>query len=259
MDKLGVTPENLAEMDARYHFARRILAERVSMSRADRIITSTRQERMEQYAHPAYQGAVDPNDDRKFALIPPGVNRRVFSPYPRAEDSLIRKRIRAALERDIAEGRRELPLVVYSGRLDRKKNLMGLVRAFAQSQTLQVSANLGIVVRGLEDPLRDYDALSASECEIMDEIVSALDAHGLWGKVTALSLNSQDELAAAYRFLTESRSVFALTSYYEPFGLAPLEAMAAGLPAVVTKNGGPAESLREIMGGRLFEGCEGTG
>ncbi|HET7272673.1 MAG TPA: PfkB family carbohydrate kinase, partial [Rubrobacter sp.] len=35
------------------------------------------------------------------------------------------------------------------------------------------------------------------------------------------------------------------TALYEPFGLAPLEAMAAGLPAVVTKFGGPSESMRE--------------
>ena len=39
--------------------------------------------------------------------------------------------------------------------------------------------------------------------------------------------------------------MFALTALYEPFGLAPLEAMASGRPAVVTKNGGPAESMRE--------------
>ncbi|MBE9473116.1 MAG: glycosyltransferase, partial [Chloroflexi bacterium] len=45
------------------------------------------------------------------------------------------------------------------------------------------------------------------------------------------------------RYLVACRSVFALTTHYEPFGLAPLEAMAAGLPAVVTRNGGPSESL----------------
>ena len=32
-----------------------------------------------------------------------------------------------------------------------------------------------------------------------------------------------------------------LTSLYEPFGLAPLEAAATGLVPVVTKNGGPSE------------------
>ena len=75
--------------------------------------------------------------------------------------------------------------------------------------------------------------------------MKVVDEGGLLGKISLFSLDSQDELAAAYRFLAESRSVFALTTYYEPFGLAPLEAMAAGLPAVVTKNGGPTESLRE--------------
>ncbi|MCL7454734.1 MAG: glycosyltransferase, partial [Anaerolineae bacterium] len=67
----------------------------------------------------------------------------------------------------------------------------------------------------------------------------------LWGKVSAFSLNSQQELASAYRYLSKRRSVFALTALYEPFGLAPLEAMAAGLPAIVTQNGGPSESLYE--------------
>ena len=39
--------------------------------------------------------------------------------------------------------------------------------------------------------------------------------------------------------------MFALTALYEPFGLAPLEAMSCGLPAVVTRSGGPSESLWE--------------
>jgi hypothetical protein len=63
--------------------------------------------------------------------------------------------------------------------------------------------------------------------------------------VSMFAVRGQRRLAAAYRFLAGRRSVFALTANYEPFGLAPLEAMAAGLPAVVTKNGGPSESLRE--------------
>jgi sucrose-phosphate synthase len=245
MDKLGVTPESLAEMDARFHFARRILAERVSMNHAGRIITSTTQERMEQYAHPAYHGAVDPGDDTRFAVIPPGVNRRVFSPIPVPGDAAIQRRIEAALERDIAQGRQRLPLVIASSRLDKKKNHVGLVQAFARSQDLQASANLAIVVRGLEDPLRQYEDLSPGEKAIMDEITTLMTAHDLWGKVTAFPLNSQSELAAAYRYLAPRRSVFSLTALYEPFGLAPLEAMSCGLPAVVTENGGPSESLQE--------------
>jgi sucrose-phosphate synthase len=245
MDKLGVTPENLAEIDAGFHFARRISAERISMNHAGRIITSTSQERMEQYAHPAYHGAVDPSDSAHFTVIPPGVNRHVFSPAPSSEDAVIQRRIHAALERDIAHGRQELPMAVASSRLDTKKNHVGLVQAFARSQDLQASANLAIVVRGLDDPLRQYETLSSGEKAIMDEITALMTSQDLWGKVTAFPLNSQSELAAAYRYLAQRHSVFALSALYEPFGLAPLEAISCGLPAVVTKNGGPSESLQE--------------
>ena len=48
------------------------------------------------------------------------------------------------------------------------------------------------------------------------------------GLVSMFALRSQGQLAAAYRFFSSQRSVFALTADYEPFGLAPLEAMAAG-------------------------------
>lgn len=245
MDKLGVSRKSLAAEHAHFHFARRILAERVSMNHAGRIITSTTQERMEQYGHSAYQGAVDPDDGSRFAVIPPGVNLQVFSPEPGGQDAAIERRIGAALARDIDDERRHLPLVVASSRLDPKKNHIGLVQAFATSQPLQASANLALVVRGLDDPLHHYDKLSAGERAILDDITAILAEHGLWGQVTAFPLNSQQELAAAYRCLAQRGSVFALTALYEPFGLAPLEAMSCGLPAVVTQNGGPSESMRE--------------
>jgi sucrose-phosphate synthase len=252
MEKLGVTPESLAGRHARFHFARRIFAERVSMNHAGCIITSSKQERMAQYGHPAYHGAVDPEDDSRFAVIPPGVNLRVFSPEPTAEDAAIQRRIEAAVQRDITEGRRDLPLVIASSRLDRKKNHIGLVQAFAVSEDLRASANLAIVVRGLEDPLRDYDRLGPEEKSIMDEITGLISEQGLWGMMTAFPLNSQEELAAAYRSLAGGGSAFAVTALYEPFGLAPLEAMSCGLPAVVTQNGGPSESLRDEETGQEF-------
>jgi sucrose-phosphate synthase len=250
MDKLNASPDSLPDLDARYHFARRIIAERVSMNHAEGIVTSTRQERMDQYSHPAYRGAVDVADDGRFVVIPPGVNRRVFSPEPAPADQAIVARVEAAIARDIAAARGHLPLVVCSSRLDRKKNHLGLVRAFAQSEALQAAANLAIVVRGLDDPLRQRGQLGDQERAIMHEIAVLLDEEGLWEAVTSFPLNSQPELAAAYRHLAKRRSLFALTALYEPFGLAPLEAMSCGLPAVVTQNGGPGESLQE--GGREF-------
>jgi sucrose-phosphate synthase len=247
MDKLNASPDSLPDLDARYHFARRIVAERVSMNHAEGIVTSTRQEWVDQYSHPAYRGAVDVDvdDDGRFVVIPPGVNRRVFSPEPAPADQAIAARIEAAIARDITPARWDLPLVVCSSRLDRKKNHLGLVRAFAQSEPLRAAANLAIVVRGLDDPLHQRGQLGDQERAILDEIAILLDEEGLWEAVTSFSLNSQPELAAAYRHLATRRSLFALTALYEPFGLAPLEAMSCGLPAVVTQNGGPRESLQE--------------
>lgn len=246
MDKLHVTPENLAEMDARYHFGRRLMAERLSMNRSAVNITSTRQERYEQYNHRAYHGAVDVNDDRRFAVIPPGVNLAIFGPDARTEDEeAIRRRVRARLARDLDPGRRDWPAIVASSRLDPKKNHLGLVQAFACSRPLQERANLVLITGALDDPLHDDAGAGPTEREVLAQIREEMQRNGLWGKISAFALRGQPALAAAYRFLAKRRSVFALTAHYEPFGLAPLEAAAAGLPVVVTQNGGPSESLRD--------------
>ncbi len=237
--------QSLEDLDAHYHFARRIAAERVAMNHAGRVITSTCQERFEQYGHPAYRGAVDPAEDARFRVVPPGVNMRIFdAETPGPQDQHVAALLEQVLERDIAPERRDLPAVLCSSRLDSKKNHVGLVSAFAESAELQAAANLLLAVRGAQD-IHSREGLSPAERAILDEIVALAEAHGLWGKIGVISLVSQQELATAYRYLSCRRSVFALTALYEPFGLAPLEAMAAGLPAVVTRNGGPSESLRE--------------
>lgn len=250
MDKLHAGPDNLADLDARYHFSKRILAERVAMNRAGVVIVSTAQERMEQYGHPAYRGAVDTGDDGHFAVIPPGVNLRIFDRgAENAQEAETQAHVERMLARDIAAERRQLPCIVSSSRLDPKKNHLGLVRAFAGSDALQAAANLAIIVRGVDDPLRQYERLAGSESAILRQIVELCEAHDLWGKITAFPLGGQEALAAAYRYLSRRRSVFALTALYEPFGLAPLEAIAAGLPGVVTQNGGPSESLYDAESG----------
>jgi sucrose-phosphate synthase len=247
MDKLEVTPDNLAEIDEQFHFRYRILAERLSMNRSAINITSTRQERFEQYSHQVYHGAVEVDNDNCFAVIPPGADFSIFGSQARSHnEETIYQFLQERMARDIAESRRNLPVIVSSSRLELKKNLLGLVQAFANSQKLQEQANLLLLTGGLEDPLREEASDDITE-EVLAPIREVVEENNLWGKVAAFSLPSQEQesLAAAYRFLAKRRSVFALTALYEPFGLAPLEAAAAGLPVVATKNGGPSESLRE--------------
>ncbi|ACL70570.1 glycosyltransferase [Halothermothrix orenii] len=240
MEKLNVNTSNFKEMDERFKFHRRIIAERLTMSYADKIIVSTSQERFGQYSHDLYRGAVNVEDDDKFSVIPPGVNTRVFDGE---YGDKIKAKITKYLERDLGSERMELPAIIASSRLDQKKNHYGLVEAYVQNKELQDKANLVLTLRGIENPFEDYSRAGQEEKEILGKIIELIDNNDCRGKVSMFPLNSQQELAGCYAYLASKGSVFALTSFYEPFGLAPVEAMASGLPAVVTRNGGPAEIL----------------
>ncbi len=235
MDKLGVNAENAAQMEKTFRFSKRIHAERLSMERASTIITSTRQERMEQYSHPLYAGAVDVNDDARFAVIPPGVNTKVFTTEEQPRDQVVKKEL---LGRAAANPQ---PYIIVSSRLDHKKNIAGVVNAYVSNNALQQRARLAIVIRGVDDPYKQVSTLPQSEQEVLRPILKTIEVAQLNNNVDFLNLKSQQELAGAYRILAQRGSIFALTSFYEPFGLAPIEAAACGLAVVATKNGGPSE------------------
>ena len=245
MEKLGVTSTNITDFDSRYHFSIRIAAERISMNHAARIITSTRQEKETQYGHPAYQGAVSTSDERKFSVIPPGVNLKIFSQARGEIDDLVTARIKQIAASSLNPNRNHLPYIISASRLDPKKNITGLVQAFADNQELQEKGNILLAVRGQVESFSQEAFFHSTDNRVIKDIKSIIDQHQLEGKIFAVPLNSQEELAAAYRYCAHLRSLFILPALYEPFGLAPLEAIACGLPAVVTKNGGPTESLIE--------------
>lgn len=242
MDKLGVNPGNASKMEQTFRFSKRIHAERLSMERAFTIITSTGQERMDQYSHPLYAGAVDVNDDSRFAVIPPGVNTDVFNTEEQPQDKGVESRLP---ESSLADSN---PHIIVSSRLDHKKNIAGVVDAYASSQALQQRARLALVIRGIDDPYAQLPTLPQSEQEVLRPVLKTIDESGLKDRVDFLNLQSQRECASAYRIFGRRGSVFALTSFYEPFGLAPIEAAACGLAVVATKNGGPTEIFADDAG-----------
>ena len=107
---------------------------------------------------------------------------------------------------------------------------------------------VGIVIRGVEDPYSDISTLPESEREVLRPILETIKGARLRNSIDFLDIRSQQDLASAYRVLARRRSVFALTSFYEPFGLAPIEAAACGLAVVATRNGGPSEIFVERVG-----------
>ncbi len=246
MDKLGVTAANFEAMENRYHFSKRLAAERQGMALADTIVTSTSEERFGQYGHRLYSGAVEPDDDSRFRVIPPGINSRIFN----AEEASDSKSDRSSVLAQVPHPNE--PHVVVSSRLDPKKNVAGVVEAFACSPGLREAARLALFVRGTDDPWTDLGRLGEGERQVLMPILARIEAAGLRDRVHFLNLNSQRQLACAYRLLGRSGSVFALPSLFEPFGLAPIEAAACGLAVAATRNGGPAEIFADGVG-ELFD------
>ena len=241
-DRLGMHPTNADALEQRFHFSQRIAAERLTMLEAYRIITSTVQERMEQYAHPLYESAIDTSNDERFATIPPGVNKRIFSAEPGPGDDDVVASLTARLA-DLHS-----PRIVISSRLDEKKNILGAVRAYCGSQELRRHARLALYLRGVDDPFEDIGKLPEGEQRVLEPILRLIDGSGARTGVDFINVHSQEALAASYRFFATLGSVFVLSSFYEPFGLAPIEAGACGLAVVATANGGPTEIFADGSG-----------
>ncbi|TVP95995.1 MAG: glycosyltransferase family 1 protein [Acholeplasmatales bacterium] len=249
MDKLDVDEKNYEDMNEQFRFAHRIAAERLAMSQASRLFVSTTQERDEQYAHIAYDDAVKAGAPSRFVIAPPGANTVLFSSTETNElEEETHALIDGAIKRDINTDRHNLPFMVAASRLDAKKNHVGLLEAYASNQTLQSMANVAISVRGVDNVFEDISGLKAAERIILNQCLDMIDRHHLEGKVTFINITSQKALASSYRYFARKRSIFALTALYEPFGLAPIEAMSCGLPAAVTRYGGPADVLKDAEG-----------
>jgi sucrose-phosphate synthase len=246
MDKLNLNSSNMEVLVNQYKFGKRLLAERTSIKYADCIFVSTKQERDEQYSHPSYSDVSIHNKDQRFFIAPPGANLDIFSyDKPNQQEEKFHKQLNKYLMRDIAKDRQDLPFIVSASRLDPKKNHIALLKTYSLSKKLQDKANIAISLRGVENAYKDYHSMNQIEISIMDDLMKIIIDHQLEGKVTFVNITSQAYLASAYRFFANKASIFTLTALYEPFGLAPIEAMAAGLPAAVTKYGGPSEVLKD--------------
>ncbi len=244
MARLGVTDKNFAEKDAEYHFTERLRAEQHAIDNANAIVVSTDEERLFQYN--MYD--VDVCDSR-FKVIPPGANLNKF--YPPGEegktewDLIARERLMALLQVELAEP--EKPMIFTISRLDYRKNLISLVKAFAFDEELQGMSNL-VLVTGTLGQMGKHEQI------LMDEIDAMVTKYNLQEKVCIIKhLSYKTEGGEIYRLATESQGVFVNPAFHEPFGITVLEAGASGLPVVATNSGGPVEILENCNCGFLVE------
>ncbi len=144
-------------------------------------------------------------------IVGNGVDRLRFSPEPDGREAALRVRLRLS----------GAPLILAVGGVEPRKNTIRLLGAFAQARILLPGAQL-VVAGGAT--LLDHSATAR-------EFGTALAATGLPPDAVRLIGPLADaDMPALYRIA----DVLAFPSVIEGFGLAALEALASGLPAVVS-------------------------
>ncbi len=263
--------------ESRYHFSCQYTADLLAMNSADFIITSTYQEiagtktQMGQYE--SYQAFTMPElyrvvngidvFDPRFNIVSPGADETVYFPYtdsgrrlgayvPRIEELLFGEP--GPDERGkLAEP--DKPIVFTMARLDRIKNLTGLVDCYGASPRLRKLANL-VVVGGKIDPSQCGDHEEAEQARWLHELFAR---HGLDGQVRWVGRRLDRHLAGElYRVVADRRGVFVQPALFEAFGLTVVEAMASGLPTFATCHGGPAEIIEDGRSGFHVDPTDGA-
>ena len=259
------------DFEEEYHFSVQFIADLLAMNLANFIITSTRQEitgttdaigQYESYQFFNMPGLLQVTNGinlfhPRFNVIPPGVNEDIFFPYYEQER---RKKDRTqGLDQFLftAEDQDcfghfdnpDLPPIFSIARLDRIKNLTGLVEAYGQDAALRDRANI-LVIASMLNPDLSRDAEEAAEIRKMYKLIDQYNLHGhiRWiGK-----LLSKEDTGEAYRIMADRQGIFVQPALFEAFGLTILEAIHSGLPVFATEFGGPQEIIEDNTSGFLI-------
>ena len=248
MERIGVTKHNYREMNSIFHFDERIRAEQTTFNNAKAIICSTEDERKKQYG--MYD--VDVQDGR-FHVVYPGISVDRYHPFysrrkPGHWEIMARERLREVIFQPLKDVKK--PLIFSISRLDMRKNIDGLLKAYGRDRGLQKLANLVVFAGKRDNP----EKLDAREKALLTQLFILIDAYDLQGKVSLPKhVDFQKEVPELYRLIARSGGVFVNPAYTEPFGITNLEAAASGLPVVSTDNGGPSSVITDGKNGILVD------
>lgn len=156
-----------------------------------------------------------------------GVAETVIFTAPNAVDNALFTHGASCIRKQTTEKRRELELperyFLYVGRLVREKGIFDLLEAYALLSP-DLRQQMGLVFVG-----------DGSERALLEERASKIVA----GSIVFSGFVHRDELIAYYAM----SDIFAFPTHSDPWGLAVNEAMACGLPIVITQVAGCAEDL----------------
>jgi sucrose synthase len=258
-----------ADMEQEYRFSMQFTADLIAYNSADTIISSSYREvggtpqemgmieSYEMYSMPGLYRVESGFDPRlaRHNIVPPGANEEYFfanedhSRRVEAVEDELRERLLTKEPGENCFGWLSdpgLPFVFALARMDKIKNLSGLVEIFGKSKALREKANL-LLISSLIDAEESNDQEEIAEVNRSYELIEQynLEGHIRW---CAARLDKV-ETGEIYRIVADGRGVFAQPAFMETFGLTVVEAMACGLPVVVTCFGGPAEIVEHEKSG----------
>ena len=225
-------------IEQRYSMKQRIEAEEETLAVAERVVVSTANEIEQQYE------LYDHYQPEQMRVIPPGTDLRRFRPPDgtERESSIYQELSRFLIDPD-------KPLVLAIARPDERKNLVGLIEAYGESEELQRAANL-VIVAGNRDDLREMEDASA---RVLLDLLLTIDSSDLYGKVAYPKQHRPEDVPLLFRLAALSRGLFINPALTEPFGLTLIEAAASGLPIVATEDGGPRDIIANCTNGLLID------
>ncbi|XP_027118094.1 sucrose synthase 2 [Coffea arabica] len=257
------------KFEEKYHFSCQFTADLLAMNHSDFIITSTYQEiagtnnTVGQYeSHTAFTlpglyRVVHGIDvfDPKFNIVSPGADMAIYFPYSDTEKRLTS--FHGSIENLLFDPEQNdehigtlkdasKPIIFSMARLDRVKNITGLVECYAKNAELRELANL-VVVAGYNDVKKSSDREEISEIEKMHMLMKEYNLDGQFRWIAAQTNRARN--GELYRYIADKRGIFVQPAFYEAFGLTVVEAMTCGLPTFATCHGGPKEIIEDGVSG----------
>lgn len=249
----ALTRANFGDADEREHFWFRVrLVQRLTRA-AERVVLLPRPELRATLRHLL---ALDVEDGTRYSVVPEGIDLSVTdAARARADDP--KGPARTDLDELLAAlpaPRRGLPLAISVGRLHRVKGMPDVVAAWAGSPDLHARCNLLIVGGDLADPSpeerRELDRIAAATADLPSADGLVLAGH----RPNAVVARWLAAARAGRPGLVAPGGILVSGSIKEEFGLAILEALAAGLPVVAQGTGGPATYIDDGVTGAFADG-----
>lgn len=153
---------------------------------------------------------------KKITMITEGVDTKIF------------RQVSTHKARKLLGFRGSNRIILYVGRIEWRKGIGTLLHAFARLIKKEPTTRLYIIGGGKSKEARKLDEQERARLQTLAKKL------GISRKVYFLGPKEQKKLYLYYN----AADVCVVPSYYEFFGIVPLEAMACGVPVVASRTGG---------------------